>query len=121
MNLSEYLRLPWTVERSDHDDDGTYVALHVTELPGFVVAARTDEEVDALFWDALSAFLSSYIESGDDPPTPSSMLPDPPQLELIPDRAPPLPPAKASFMKDPSTENFRTSSSSRAQFKLAPA
>jgi predicted RNase H-like HicB family nuclease len=69
MNLSDYLRLPWTVERSDHDDDGGYIALHISELPGFVVAARTPEDADALFGDALSAFLSSYLENGEEPPS----------------------------------------------------
>lgn len=116
MNLSDYLRLPWTVERSDHDDDGEYVALHIHELPGFVVAGRSPEEVDEMFWDALSAFLSSYLEAGEEPPVPEWMLPDTPQLQLIPDRAAPLPPPRANFMKDPTAENFRTSSSSRTQY-----
>lgn len=118
MKLSDYLRLPWTVERSDHDDDGEYIALHIHELPGFVVAGRTPDEVDALFWDALSAFLASYLEDGEEPPVPESMLPDLPQLELIPDRAAPLPSPKASYMKNPAAENFRTSSTSRTRYAI---
>ncbi|HET7461861.1 MAG TPA: hypothetical protein VFJ82_11465 [Longimicrobium sp.] len=119
MKLSDYLRLPWTVVRSDHDDDGEYIALHVAELPGFVVAARTADEVEVLFWDALGAFLSSYLESGEEPPVPELMLPDRPQLELLPDRAAPLAPARASFMKNHAAENLRTVSSSRPQFAIA--
>ena len=74
MTLNEYLMLPWTVLREEHNDDGSYVALRIKELPGFVVAAETEEELDEMFWGALSAFLNSYIEDGISPPMPSSTL-----------------------------------------------
>lgn len=84
MTLAEYLRMPWTIVRSTHDDDGDYAALHVQELPGFVVAARTDDELERLFWDALPAFLESYLQDGEEPPLPNALLAHPPQLDLGP-------------------------------------
>lgn len=84
MTVADYLRMPWTIVRSAHDDDGDYIALHVEELPGFVVAGRTDEEVERLFWDALPSFLKSYFEEGDEPPLPNALLAAPPQLDLGP-------------------------------------
>jgi predicted RNase H-like HicB family nuclease len=82
MTVAEYLRMPWTIERSVHDDDGTYIALHVRELPGFVAAGRTEEEVEQSFWDALPAFLESYLADGEPPPLPNALLSHLPQLDL---------------------------------------
>jgi len=82
MTVAEYLRMPWTINRSVHHDDGDYIALHVEELPGFVVAGRTDDEVEHLFWDALPAFLQSYLAEGEQPPLPNALLANPPQLDL---------------------------------------
>lgn len=82
MTLAEYLRMPWTIERSVHDDDGEYVALRVRELPGFVAAGRTDEELEQNFWEALPAFLESYLTNGEQPPLPNALLSQPPQLDL---------------------------------------
>lgn len=82
MTVAEYLRMPWTIERSLHHDDGEYIALHVRELPGFVAAGRTNEEVEQAFWDALPAFLDSYIADGEQPPLPNALLRQPPQLDL---------------------------------------
>lgn len=82
MTMAEYLRMPWTIERSVHDDDGEYIALRVRELPGFVVAGQTDAEVEQMFWDALPAFLESYLEDGEAPPLPNALLSSPPQLDL---------------------------------------
>ncbi len=82
MTLAECLRMPWTIVRENHDDDGEYLSLRIEELPGFVVAGRTEDEVEALFWDALSAFLQSYTEAGESPPMPTPYLSSHPQLEL---------------------------------------
>lgn len=71
MTLNDYLRLPWTIVRTEHDDDGEYAALEVLELPGFVAAGRTDEELEAAFWDALRSHLSSYLDEGRTPPMPA--------------------------------------------------
>ena len=87
MSLAEYLRLPWTVERSVHSDDGEYIQLNVRELPGFVVAARTEAEAEREFWPALTAFLQSYADCDEIPPIPDAMLPKRPQLELLPEPA----------------------------------
>jgi hypothetical protein len=84
MTIAEYLRMPWTIVRSVHDDDGEYIALHVQELPGFVVAARTDDELERRFWDAFPEFLESYLVDGDEPPLPNALLAHPPQLDLGP-------------------------------------
>jgi predicted RNase H-like HicB family nuclease len=83
MTLSDYLRMPWTIVRSEYQDDGEYIALHVRELPGFVVAATTENELEQLFWPALSSFISSYLEDGESPPMPERMMRTPPQLELL--------------------------------------
>ena len=71
MSVADYIALPWTVRRSEHDDDGHYIALTVDELPGLVAAGRSEEEAEVAFWDALSAFLRSYLEAGEQPPLPS--------------------------------------------------
>jgi predicted RNase H-like HicB family nuclease len=72
MTLADYVELPWTVRRTEYDDDGRYVALTVDELPGLVGAGRTNDEAEAAFRDALEAFLRSYLDAGEEPP-----LPDP--------------------------------------------
>jgi predicted RNase H-like HicB family nuclease len=82
MSLADDLRMPWTVRRSVHDDDGEYVALHIDELPGFVVASADENELEQLFWEALPAFLESYLEEGETPPLPNALLSAPPQLDL---------------------------------------
>jgi predicted RNase H-like HicB family nuclease len=83
MSLDDYLRMPWTVSRSVHDDDGEYVALHIDELPGFVVAARDENELERLFWEALPPFLESYLSEGETPPLPNALLSAPPQLDQL--------------------------------------
>jgi predicted RNase H-like HicB family nuclease len=110
MTLSDYLRLPWTVERTDHNDDGEYLVLHVRELPGFVVAARTADEADEMFWDALREFLRSYVDAGEAPPVPEAMLPEPPQLELLPVGT--MPPRTNRT----NTHEIRVGASTKAQF-----
>jgi predicted RNase H-like HicB family nuclease len=71
MQLSEYLRLPWTIVRTEHDDDGEYIAIHIAELPGFVVAGATEAEIEGMFWPALEAFIRSYLDAGETPPRPA--------------------------------------------------
>lgn len=83
MTPLDLLHLPWTIVRSEYDDDGPYVALHVAELPGFVAAAPTDDELEALFWPAFLAFLESYTSQGILPPLPTSGGSASPQLELL--------------------------------------
>ncbi len=70
MNASDYLALPWTIRRHEHDDDGSYISLTIDELPGFVAAGRDDDEAEETFWDALSAFIDSYLDAGETPPSP---------------------------------------------------
>lgn len=82
MKLADYLRMPWTVQRTNHSDDGEYIALHVLEFPGFVVAGRTDEEVENAFWEAFPLFLTSFIESGEEIPSPNLLNRRLPQLEF---------------------------------------
>ena len=88
LTLSDYLRLPWTITRTEGTDDGHYIVLEVRELPGFLVAARTESDAERQFWPALEAFLASYTDAGEEPPVPEAMLPMRPQLELIPEPAP---------------------------------
>lgn len=70
-DLREYLSMPWHVRRKEHDDDGWYASLEIDELPGFVVAARTDDELDRMFWAALQSYLKSYLDDGEEPPLPA--------------------------------------------------
>ena len=70
MELRYYLALPWSIRRSERNDDGNYTVLTVKELPGFVVAGTIDE-VEAEFWPAMEEFLRSYVEAGEEPPVPS--------------------------------------------------
>ena len=70
-DLEFFLSLPWTIKREEHDDDGRYIALTIEELPGFVLASESEEELEAMFWPALRAFLQSYIQHGEQPPVPA--------------------------------------------------
>lgn len=69
-DLELYLSLPWTIRRSVRNDDGRYFVLTVDELEGFVVTGRTYDELNENFWPALSAFIQSYLEDGEEPPMP---------------------------------------------------
>ena len=62
--MSDYLRLPWSIARTEHADDGDYIVLEVRELPGFLVAAASDDELERQFWPALEAFLASCCGLG---------------------------------------------------------
>lgn len=83
MTLAYYVALPWTVRRAECDDDGDYIALTIDELPGFVAAGRTSEEAEAAFWDALRAFLASYLDAGEQPPLPLRLYGRPEQTEML--------------------------------------
>lgn len=72
-DLRDYLVLPWHVRREQHSDDGWYASLRIDELPGFVVAARTDDELDGMFWPALRSYLLSYLDDGEEPPLPAGV------------------------------------------------
>ncbi len=70
-DIRYYLSLPWHIQRTEHDDDGNYVALTIEELPGFVVASESIPELEAMFWPALEAFLQTYLDDGTEPPLPA--------------------------------------------------
>lgn len=70
-DIRYYLALPWHIQRSEHHDDGDYVALTVEELPGFLVASEDRDELEEMFWPALEGFLRSYIDDGEEPPLPA--------------------------------------------------
>ena len=72
-DLDFYLSVPWTVRREEHHDDGDYLALTIDELPGFVVASYSETELEGDFWDALEAFLKSYLDDGEPPPLPEGL------------------------------------------------
>jgi len=110
--MSDYLRLPWSIARTEHADDGGYIVLEVRELPGFLVAAASDDELERQFWPALEAFLASYTESGEEPPVPAALLPMGPQLELIPE-LPSRGPQNAHFTDG---GDYRTKLSGRSRF-----
>lgn len=66
-DVQTYLAVPWTIHRAEYDDDGPYTALTIEELPGFVVAGRSNEELEKEFWLALEGFLRSYLQHGEEP------------------------------------------------------
>jgi hypothetical protein len=72
-DIRYYLSLPWTIERSEHHDDGDYVALRVKELPGFLIASADEGELNAIFWVELEAFLRTYMDDGEEPPVPAGV------------------------------------------------
>ncbi len=70
-DIRYYLTLPWHIQRTEHDDDGEYVALTIKELPGFVVASASIPELEAMFWPALEGFVQTYLDEGTEPPLPA--------------------------------------------------
>ncbi|MFN0178963.1 MAG: type II toxin-antitoxin system HicB family antitoxin [Gemmatimonadales bacterium] len=73
MTLGDWRRLPWTFEGPGllPDADGCYV-IRIQELPGFVAAGQSREEVFADLPEALEEFLASYLEYGEIPPQPAN-------------------------------------------------
>lgn len=69
-SIDYYLSLPWTITSETRMDDGRYMVLRVSELPGFVVASPKATELDTLFWDMLEEFIRSYLEDDREPPIP---------------------------------------------------
>jgi predicted RNase H-like HicB family nuclease len=69
-----FLAFPWTIVREDDEYDGERsVELRIEELPGFVVAAETEDEAEAMFWPALRVFLQSYVDDREVPPLPERL------------------------------------------------
>lgn len=67
-----HLPAPWTWvgPKRTEDEGGVYFTLRVVELEGFLVAARTEEEVRAEAEIALEGFLDSFVARGDPLPSP---------------------------------------------------
>lgn len=72
-SLEQYIRLPWTVQIEEHHDDGHYYAATIAELPGFVVAADTPDELDEQFVDALASHIESFLDNDEEPPVPQQI------------------------------------------------
>ncbi len=70
--LDELVDLPWTWQGPTevHDDGAAYWEIRVAELPEFFVAGETYDKVLSELPAALKAFLASYLERGESPPTP---------------------------------------------------
>jgi hypothetical protein len=71
--LSELLLLPWEPHVERTEDSG--IVMTIPEVPEFVAAADNDTEAAEVFWDALRAVLSDYLERGDSAPVPSNVDP----------------------------------------------
>jgi hypothetical protein len=69
-DLRYYLSLPWSIQRTELHDDGDYVTLRIGELPGFMIASANEQELNAIFWIELEAFLRTFLDSGEEPPVP---------------------------------------------------
>ena len=69
--LRHLLALPWTIipETTPEGDR----LLRVQELPAAVGCGSTDEELEADFWDSLTATLSAYLHFGDPIPLPAGV------------------------------------------------
>lgn len=70
--VDRLVALPWTERWSVDDMDGSaYHILEIAELPGFLVAYDTREEIEREKRDALTAFVGSYVDRGELPPMPN--------------------------------------------------
>ena len=91
VKAEDYLALPWTIQGpvSVVDDHGnTHFEMCVVELSDFFVAAATESEVLYEFGPALLAFIDSYLNAGEKPPSPSGepiLFEIPPRKIDIPD------------------------------------
>ncbi len=68
----ERLSLPWTIHgpvliRDDQANE--WWKIRVRELPGFLVAGNSRDEAIREYRSALVAFLESYTENGEEPPS----------------------------------------------------
>lgn len=73
MTVAELLNRPWGYIGPQEviDDHGlTHCELRISELPGFFVAGETREDVMRELRPALTAFLRSYLDYGEEPPMP---------------------------------------------------
>jgi len=68
----QLLDLPWSWRLTQHaQDDLTWYELTIEELPGYLVAGRTEEEIRAEQRGVLRAFLETRLEHNDPIPLPS--------------------------------------------------
>ena|SRR2546425_12448467 len=68
--LAYLMRLPWTIEAKPEDD---YTVLRVKELPSVIATGKTQEELEADFWESLRATLEAYTHYNDPIPLPSEV------------------------------------------------
>lgn len=71
--LEQLLRLPWTYQgpRQTGEGEDSCWELRIAELPGFLVAGFTRDEVLVELFPALRTFLESYLEHNEVPPLPA--------------------------------------------------
>jgi antitoxin HicB len=70
MNLSDYLKLPWSFQFEYDSRDNLYVA-SVTELKGCMSHGKTIVEAAQNIQEALECYLESMIKDGDEIPVPT--------------------------------------------------
>ncbi len=72
--LQDLMLMPWTirgpVERVDAHGQRWW-EIRVLELPGFFVAAETEDESVMEYRPALSAYLASFVDREEEPPVPT--------------------------------------------------
>ena len=70
--MSELLRMPWSFvgPRRIVEDDSQWWEIRIRELPGFLVAGESRDEVMNDLREGLQSFLASYLDHGDEPPIP---------------------------------------------------
>jgi len=77
LTAKDYVALPWKWDGPTQCSDGsgaTWYEVRVAELPDFLVAGATQEEVLADVAEALEAFIASYLDRGENPPLPDLVL-----------------------------------------------
>lgn len=60
--LSEYLKMNWSYNVEQHNDDGCYYLVRVIELPGCQTHGKTPAEAFKTIPEAIESYIASLIE-----------------------------------------------------------
>jgi len=76
LTLAQMVRLPWEWQgpKLVDEDGAVHWEIRIGELPDFLLAGSSREEVLSELRPALRAYLGSYLERGEQPPLPARPL-----------------------------------------------
>ncbi len=76
LTLAQIVRLPWDWQGPTlvEEEGSVHWEIRIGELPDFLLAGTSREEVLSELRPALRAYLSSYLERGQEPPLPARPL-----------------------------------------------